>query len=99
MKTKLKTAHEEAYSDNSKTLGVLINYSIDTEQPDWKESFIYIFNNGTYIFFDTITNMFNYLVGERKIKRAYMSEDDFDLYYDTDFIDGQFNGLLVWTDN
>jgi len=98
MKTKLKTAHEESYSDSDKTLGVLLNYSFEVIDKNWKESFLYIYKEGLYIFFDTIINMIDYLLyGDTKIRRAYMEEEEFDDYYDAQFIDGTFTDLLKWT--
>jgi len=97
MKTKLKSAHEEQYSDGSKTLGVIINHSLDND--DWKESFIFIFNheNKIYIFFNTMFDMFNYLLnGVYKIKCAYMDEEEYDSYYDAPYIEGKFIDVLKW---
>ncbi len=96
MRTQITTAHEEQYSDGSRTLGVLFNYS---ETVDFKESIIYIFHNGRYIFFDTMIDMMNYLLyGDRdnNVKRAYMEEDDFDALYDADYINGKFSERLTW---
>lgn len=94
MQTKLKTIHEEEYSDGSKTLGILLNYSLIHE---WKDSFIYIYRDGTYIFFNTMIDMIDYLLySDKKMKRAYMDEETFDSYYDAEFIDGKFSDLLIW---
>lgn len=96
MRTQITTAHEEQYSDGSRTLGVLFNYS---ETVDFKESIIYIYHNGRYIFFDTMIDMMNYLLyGDRdnNVKRAYMEEDDFDALYDADYINGKFSERLTW---
>ena len=96
MRTQITTAHEEQYSDGSRTLGVLFNYS---ETVDFKESIIFIFHNGRYIFFDTMIDMMNYLLyGDRdnNVKRAYMEEDDFDALYDADYINGKFSEKLTW---
>ena len=94
MRSKLKTAHEEEYSDKSRVLGVLINHSIDDI---WKESFTYIYKEGMYIFFDTIIDMIDYLLyGEVKMKRAYMEETEFDKLYDAEYIDGSFREQLKW---
>ena len=95
METKLKTIHEEEYSDKSKIIGVLLNYSpID----DWKESFIYVFQNETYIFFNTIVDMVEYTFYgvDSKVKRAYMEEKEFDEYFDSEFIEGKFLDKLKW---
>lgn len=98
MKTQIKTIHEEEYSDNSRTLGVLLNFSSEIEYESWKDSLIYIYHDGMYIFFNTIVEMIDYLLyGESKMKRAYMSEDEFDKYYDAKFIEGKFTEILKWT--
>jgi len=97
MKTQLKTIHNEEFSDNSRTLGVLLNYS--DEDPNWKDSFIFIYHDNRYIFFQTMYDMFNYMLnGTRGVKRALMSEEDFDKYDDAEFIDGTFNDVLAWVD-
>ena len=94
MRTKIKTIHEEEYSDNSKTLGVLLNHCIDT---DWKESFIYIYRNENYIIFNTIIDMLEYLLyANKSMKRAYITEKDFDELYDSEYIDGKLIGKLKW---
>jgi len=100
MKTHIKTAHEEEYrqGDTKKTIGVLFNYSSDVEHDGWKESFAYIYKEGMYIFFDTIIEMIDYLLyGEKKMKRAYMEEVEFDKLYDISYINGKFGEQLVWT--
>jgi len=95
MKTKIKTVHEEEYSDKSKIIGILLNYSIED---DWSESFPYIFKNGTYIFFNTIIELMDYMLyGENKMKRAYIEEIVFDSYYDAEYIINNFGEILVWT--
>jgi hypothetical protein len=97
MKTHIKTIHEEEYSDKSRTLGVLLNFSSEIDNKGWQDSFTYIYHEGTYIFFNTIVDMIDYLLyGENKMKRAYMKEEDFDMHYDADFIEGPFNEKLKW---
>jgi len=96
MKTKLKSIHEEGYSDNSQTLGVLYNYSIEDES---KDTFIYIFKHErkSYIFFNTMIDMLDYMLYDnKKTKRAYMNEDEFDGYLDAEFIEGSFADILIW---
>lgn len=96
MKTKIKTIHEEQYSDGSKTLGILLNYN---EDENYKESFVYVFNHKTttYIFFNTMIDMFDFLFyGENKMKRAYMEELEFDGYYNAEHINGKFIEILIW---
>lgn len=99
MITHIKTIHEEEYSDKSRTLGVLLNFSSDVEHDGWKDSLIYIFNHEskTYVFFNTIIDMDDYLLyGDNKVKRAYMDEEEFDQYYDAEFIEGSFVEKLTW---
>lgn len=99
MITHITTAHEEAYSDGSKTLGVLLNYSSEIEHDGWKDNLVYIFDHEKtiYIFFNTMFDMFNYLFnGVYKIKCAYMEEDEFDSYYDAPYIEGAFTEKLKW---
>lgn len=99
MKTRIKTAHEEVITqgEKNKTIGVLLNYSFETNDNDWKESFMYVYNKGMYIFFDTIIEMINYLLyGETNMKRAYIKEEEFDEYYDAEFIDSTFKEKLNW---
>ncbi len=99
MKTKLKTVHEEEFSDGSKVLGVLLNF---TEDWKFKESFLYIYNRKrvTYVFFNTLIDLYDYMLygeGElSKMKRAYMEEFEFDQYYDAPFINSEFNQKLNW---
>lgn len=94
MKTQLRSVHEETYSDGSRTLGVLLNYS---DEDNFKESLTYIFREDKYIFFNTIIDMIDYLLyGEIKMKRAYMEEDVFDSYLDAEYIEGKFSDILVW---
>lgn len=94
MKTFIKTAHEEEYSDKSKTLGVLLNIDKDYKRVD---SLIYIYSKNMYIFFNTIMEMNDYLLyGETKAQRAYISEEDFDVIYDAPYIEGKFIEHLTW---
>jgi len=53
-----------------------------------------------YIFFNTIMDMNDYLLyGDYgKTKRAYISEADFDNYYDAQAIQGLFSENLTWQD-
>jgi len=94
LKTYLNTVHEEKYSDGNRTLGVLLNYNDDS---NFKESFIYVYREGMYIFFDTMIEMAEYLLyGEKKMKRAYVTEADFDKLYDAQFLNGKFSEILKW---
>ena len=95
MKTFIRTAHEEEYSNKSRTLGVLLIVDKDFKRVD---SLVYIYRDGMYIFFNTIMEMNDYLLyGETKAKRAYVSEDDFDALYDAPYIEGNFIDHLTWT--
>lgn len=96
MKTYITTAHEEEYSDKSRTLGVLLNLNEEYQRID---SLIYIYHKGMYIFFNTIISMTDYLLYGKysDMGRAYLSEDDFDGFYDAEFIDGKFTDLLEWS--
>jgi len=95
MKTFIRTAHEEEYSNKSRTLGVLLIVDKDFKRVD---SLVYIYRDGMYIFFNTIMEMNDYLLyGETKAKRAYLSEDDFDMLYDAPYIEGNFIDHLTWT--
>jgi hypothetical protein len=101
MHTYITTAHEEQYSDGSRTLGMLLNYEINGEENGGemgnKESFVYIYREGMYIFFNTMVDLFDYLLyGEDKMKRAYMTEEEFDTHYDNP-IDGKFSDKLKWS--
>ena len=95
MITFIKTAHEEMYSNGSRTLGVLLIFDKNYERVD---SLLYIYRSEMYIFFDTIMAMNEYLLyGDGAIKRAYLNEKDFDDYYDATQIDGNFSDKLSWT--
>jgi hypothetical protein len=95
MKTFIVTAHEEEYSNKSRTLGVLLNFDENYKRVD---SLIYIYREGMYIFFNTIMEMNDYLLyGEGRLKRAYLSEKDFDVIYDAPYINGKFGEQLTWT--
>jgi len=99
MITHLKTAHEERYSDGSRTLGILFNYSSEVEHENWNESFAYVFNHKreSYIFFNTMVDMFDYILyDDKKTKRAYMIEKEFDEYYDAKNMEGKFSDVLKW---
>lgn len=94
MLSKIKMIHEEGYSNDTITLGILYNY---TEDNLWKDTYPYIFKKEMYIFFNTMTDMFGYLAyGEGKMKRAYMEEHEFDKIFDLEYIDGEFSSKLIW---
>jgi len=95
MKTHLKLVHNEEFSDKSRELGVLLNYS--DEDPNWRDSFIFLYHDERYLFFNTMYDLFNHMLnGARDITYAPMSEEDFDKYDDAEFIDGKFTDVLVW---
>jgi hypothetical protein len=44
-----------------------------------------------------MVDMFDYILyGEDKMKRAYMEEEEFDSYYDAQYIEGTFSEKLKW---
>jgi len=101
MKTKLKYIHNEEiqHSDTKKSIGVLLNYSID-ESNEWNECLIYTFNHKTqiYVFFFTIFDMINFTYyGTQNVKCALLPENEFDNIYDSNYINGKFSELLEWT--
>jgi len=97
MKTFIKTAHEEEYSNKSNALGVLLNVD---ESGNRVDSLVYIYrdNKKLYIFFNTITDMNEFLLyGDGKMQRAYVTEEDFDAIYDLGYIEGKISDQLVWS--
>ncbi len=98
MKTTIRTIHEEQYSDGSKTLGILLNTNA-VDNPAFKDTFTYIYKEGSYIFFNTIVDMMahQFYGHDAKVNRAYMSEADFDELYDSNNIEGTFKEHLIWT--
>ena len=99
MNTFISTAHEEEDSNKSRTFGVLLNSDNDGKRVD---SLIYVYRNNRqmYIFFNTIMDMNEFMLyGDGKFQRAYLSEEDFDVYWDAPHIDGKFTDQLVWTSN
>lgn len=96
MKTYITTAHEEDYSDNSRTLGVLLNYDENFNRLD---SLLYVYRKNIYVFFNTIIDMNDYLLyGNDKMQRAYLTEEQFDAYFDAPYINGKFADNLKWTE-
>jgi hypothetical protein len=94
MITFLNTVHEETYSDGDRTLGVLMNYN---EEENFKDCYIYVYRSGMYIFFNTMVELYDYLLnGESGMLRAYMEEQEFDEYYDAECLDGKFGDALKW---
>jgi len=102
MITHISEVHTEEYSDGSYTLGVLLNYSSEPQHEGWKESFVYMFrqteeSGGRYTFFNTMFELWSFMLyREDKMKRAYMSEEDYDKLFDAPYIEGTFNDHLKW---
>jgi len=101
MKTRIITAHEEQHTNVNginnvlKFVGIITNIDPNYNRID---SFCYIFNenNNNYIFFNTIIDLIDYMLyGDKKVKRAYMKEKEFDEFYDNG-IEGEFNDYLNW---
>ena len=95
--TKIETVHEESYSDG-RTLGILLNYErLELGMNEKINSFVYLFREEMYIFFETIVDMNDYLLyGDKRVKRAYMKEEDFDNFYDNG-LETPFEEVLNWT--
>lgn len=95
MKTFIKTIHEEYFNDDNKSsISILINYN--GNYTDILDDFIVYFDNGVYIFFETIFDCINFVTYDMKtIKRGYIYEDDFDDFYD-EGIDGVIRDKLNW---
>ena len=88
------TGHEESYTDNSMAIGVMVNMDENHQRVD---SFLFMFKNKTYTFFNTIFDLNDFLLyQDSKTKRAYMKEEIFDLLYDNP-IEGKFEDHLTWT--
>ena len=101
MKTRIKEVHSEEYSNGSRALGILLNYGIELENENWKESFAYIFRQteegGKYIFFNTMFDMWSYLLySENKMRIGYMTEETYDSLFDAPYIDGTFSENISW---
>lgn len=101
MKTGLMTGYSERYSeeDRNREFGFLINYNV--EKFKIEESVPYIFRGGNYIFFKTFTDLMSYLFNgiTVNISRAYLSEVEFDVLFDANFINGLFSQQLEWVSN
>ena len=98
MLTSIKTIHEEVQDgDKNKVIGVLQNF--DTENK-WQETLFYFYRNETYIFFETITELIEYMLygkGDKGIKRSYVKEHVFDAFYDSKgTIEGSFRENIMW---
>lgn len=94
MVTKITTIHEEKQENSNKILGILFNYDINDSLN--KDSLVYLFNENRYVFFNTIIEAINYsLYGEKTMKRGYMTEEEFDNYYDNE-IDDFLRNKIIW---
>ena len=95
MKYKLISVHEETTNDGE-LITILLNYSEDFE---FKDSVVGIFDNKTkiYLFFNTIDDLYKYKYHSvRTMQRAYLSESDFDDYFDNGS-DKIFSNILIFT--
>lgn len=103
MKTRIKTAHEEEVVQNGmkkRYIGVLVNYSVDQTDKTFSDSFAYYHFDEMYVIFNTIVEMLDYIYySEKRMFRAYLTEEDFDKMYDTQYIDGTFKDVLTWTND
>lgn len=102
LRTTIISAHEEEYTVDKRTLGILMNQDYDESATPFKDSFAYIYKKEKrmYIFFNTMVELFEYMFhgnDDNTIKCAYMSEDEFDKLYDLEYIRGSFNDKLTWT--
>ncbi len=94
MKTIINTIHEEQYGDDGRILGVLGNFNSRTKEK--VDSFIYTYKDETYIIFDTITDMLQYLLyGDHDVRRSYIKENKFDEHYDNP-MNGLFKDIIEW---
>ena len=91
MITTIKTIHTET-DKLGEEIGLLLNKEINDT---WSDTFLYIFKDDTYTFFETIEDMFKYRLGEINLKRAYLNETNFDMLYDEE-IKGKFENYLEW---
>ena len=99
MKLKLTTGYTERYSneDLNKELGIITSYDLESPELVIVESVPYIYRNENYIFFKSLLNLFDYyLNGSLYIERAYLTEEDFDKYYDMEFLEEKFSEKLEW---
>lgn len=88
----LKVLHNEELGSSKYALGVL---GICDENGELRKSVIYYFKEDKYIFFETISAVNDYRIGETDMSRAYMSEAEYDGYCDNG-VDGDFSHKLEW---
>jgi hypothetical protein len=99
MITHIKEIHNEQFSDGRYTIGIVLNYSSEVQYEGWKETFAYYFDHErlTYNFFTTIMDMLNSLLyRDDKVKRAIMTDEEFETYCDAKHIGGKFSDHLIW---
>ena len=99
MTTHIKEIHNEQFSDGRYTIGIVLNYSSEIEHEGWKETLVYSFDHErlTYTFYNTIFDMLNALLyHEDKMKRAFMTDEEFEGYCDAPYIEGKFSDYLKW---
>lgn len=93
MKSIIRCVYEENNNKNKIILGILLNDSVDGK---WHCSYPYIYTDGVYVFFKTITDLINYnFYGSRGMLRAYLEEPIFDKYYEVTLND-KFENYLDW---
>ena len=94
MITYIESVHEETITDSNKTIGLIYNYN---EDRTFKDSCVYVYTQKSYIFFETVIDMFDYLYyGDKtKVNRAYLPEPEFDEYLESE-IKGKFSDYLTW---
>jgi hypothetical protein len=99
MTTHIREIHNEKFSDGRYTIGILLNYSSEIEHEGWKETFAFVFEHerNMYTFYETIFDMLNFLLyREDKMKRAFMSDEEFEGYCDAPYIEDTFSSHLSW---
>lgn len=96
MTTHIREIHNEQFSDGRYTIGILLN---EDDDRTWKETFAYVYEHerNMYTFYETIFDMLNFLLyREDKMKRAYMSDEEFEGFCDAPHIEGKFSDNFKW---
>ena len=96
MTTHIREIHNEKFSDGRYTIGILLN---ENDDRTWKETFAFVFEHerNMYTFYETIFDMLNFLLyREDKMKRAFMSDEEFEGYCDAQYIEDTFSSHLSW---
>jgi len=100
--TFLKITHTEYLNDGVAEFGTILNFDdkyiiSNKTNPEVTESFGYFFKGSTYIIFKSLANLFDFMIyGDTKTNRAYLSEEDFDILYGEQGIEGTFSEKLEW---